>query len=50
MAVGAPFLLAGAVLAPAGLIFLRTGGLWAFFVGFGGLPALVSSCCTYSTA
>ncbi len=41
MTVGAPFLLAGVVLALAGLIFLRTGGLWAFFVGFGGLPALV---------
>ena len=39
--VGAPFLLAGLVLALAGLVFLRTGGLWAFFVGFGGLPALV---------
>ena len=41
MTIGAPFLLAGVVLAVAGLIFLRARGLWAFFVGFGGLPALV---------
>jgi hypothetical protein len=41
MTIGAPFLLAGVVLALVGLIFLRTRGLWAFFVGFGGLPALV---------
>jgi hypothetical protein len=34
-------LLAGAVLALAGLILLRTKGIWALFVGFGGLPALV---------
>ena len=41
MTIGGPFLLAGAVLALAGLILLRTKGVWALFVGFGGLPALV---------
>jgi len=41
MTVGAPFLLVVVVLALVGLIFLRTRGLRAFFVGFGGLPALV---------
>ena len=41
MTIGGPFLLAGAVLALAGLILLRTKGIWALFVGFGGLPALV---------
>ncbi len=41
MTIGAPFLLVGVVLALVGLLFLRTTGLWAFFVGFGGLPALV---------
>ena len=49
MTIGGPFLLAGAVLALAGLILLRTKGIWALFVGFGGLPALVS-CSTYPTA
>ena len=41
MTIGGPFLLVGAVLALAGLIVLRTKGIWALFVGFGGLPALV---------
>jgi hypothetical protein len=41
MTVGGPFLLAGAVLALVGLLLLRTKGIWAFFVGFGGWPALV---------
>jgi hypothetical protein len=41
MTVGGPFLLAGAVLALVGLLLLRTKGIWAFFMGFGGLPALV---------
>jgi hypothetical protein len=41
MTIGAPFLLAGAVLALVGLPLLRTKGIWALFVGFGGLPALV---------
>ena len=41
MTIGWPFLLAGAVLALAGLILLRTKGIWTLFVGFGGLPALV---------
>ncbi len=40
MTIGAPFLLVGVVLALVGLVFLRTRGFWAFFVGFGGLPAL----------
>jgi len=34
-------LVAGAVLALVGFILLRTKGIWALFVGFGGLPALV---------
>ena len=34
-------MLAGAVLALVGLTLLRTRGIWALFVGFGGLPALV---------
>jgi hypothetical protein len=41
MTIGAPFLLAGAFLALVGLPLLRTRGIWALFVGFGGLPALV---------
>jgi hypothetical protein len=41
MTIGAPFLLAGVVLALVGLPLLWTRGTWAFFVGFGGLPALV---------
>ena len=41
MTIGGPFLLAGAVLALVGLPLLRTRGIWALFVGFGGLPALV---------
>ena len=41
MTIGGPFLLPGAVLALAGLILLRTKGIWALFVEFGGLPALV---------
>jgi hypothetical protein len=41
MTIGGPFLLAGAVLALVGLVLARTKGIWAFFVGFGGLPALV---------
>jgi hypothetical protein len=41
MTLGGPLLLAGAVLALVGLILLRTKGIWALFVGFGGLPALV---------
>ena len=50
MTIGWPFLLAGAFLALVGLPLLRTRGIWALFVGFGGLPALASSCCTYPTA
>ena len=41
MTIGGPFLVAGAVLALVGFILLRTKGIWALFVGFGGLPALV---------
>ncbi|MDP8900006.1 MAG: hypothetical protein M3N33_02425 [Actinomycetota bacterium] len=41
MTIGGPFLLAGVVLALVGLPLLWTKGIWALFVGFGGLPALV---------
>jgi hypothetical protein len=41
MTIGRPFLLAGAGLALVGHPLLRTKGIWALFVGFGGLPALV---------
>ena len=41
MTIGCRFLLAGAVLALVGLPLLRTRGMWALFVGFDGLPALV---------
>ncbi len=41
MTIGTPFLPAGVVLALVGLPLLWTRGTWAFFVGFGGLPALV---------
>ena len=41
MTIGGQFLLAGVVLALVGLPLLRTRGIWALFVGFGGLPALV---------
>ncbi len=41
MTIGGPFLLAGAVLALVGFPLLKTRGIWALFVGFGGLPALV---------
>ena len=41
MTIGGPFLLAGVVLTLVGLPLLWTKGIWALFVGFGGLPALV---------
>ncbi len=41
MTIRGPFLLAGVVRALVGLPLLWTKGIWALFVGFGGLPALV---------
>ena len=41
LSIGLPFLLLGLVLIVFGAVRLGGQGLWAAFVGFGGLPALI---------